>query len=375
MQLSQYRHRIPAILLTVGLVLILVLLVEGLYVLFVSNPLGVVWVGGAVTSIPFVSGILTAGLWLPYSPISDNRYLRVSAWCVGGLGSFLGINLVIMATMPPEGGFEFASWCRWAATLGAGVGMVIGTFEAQGIERAVEAEREHVRAEEAETRQELLMYLNATLRHEILNTATVIIANSDVVLSEYEDDEMITDYMGTIKSRTRDMEAVIEDVQLLLRAPRDGFQVEPIDVTELLSTEIDRLQETNENVSVDSSLPDQAVVRANRALRRAFANLLWNAVEHNDSDQPVVEVTLRREPDTVVVTIADNGAGISEAEQDVLFDTEIRRDANHGLGIALTATILESYDGTIELTDTGPDGTVFTLTLPRATETDRSSAE
>lgn len=374
MQISQYRHRIPGIILAVGLVFIFVLLAEGLYVLLVSNPLGAVWVGGALTSIPFVTGVFTAGLWLPRSPISDKRYLRVGAWCAGGLGSFLAINLVIMATMRPESGLQFASWCRWAATLGAGVGIVIGTFEAQGIERAVEAEREHVRAKEAETRQDLLMYLNATLRHEILNTATVIISNSDVVLSEYEDDEMITDYMGTIKSRTRDMEAVIEDVQLLLRASRNSFQVEPIDVTELLATEIDRLQETNEAVSVKSSLPEQAVVRANRPLRRAFANLLLNAVEHNDSDPPVVKITLRCESDTVIITIADNGPGISESQQDVLFDTEIRRDSNHGLGLALTETILENYDGTIELTDTGPDGTVFTLTLPRVTETDQSKA-
>lgn len=370
-------HSIPKAISGMGLLLLLVLSGEGLYVLFVSNPLGTVWVSGLVTSLPFTLGIVYAGSWLPDSFVTPSRYERVGSWCFGGLGVFLVINVTVMLTMPPGSELQLVSWGRWAVTLGAGIGLLIGVFEARGIERAVEAERERVRAQEAEAKENLLSYLNATLRHEILNTAAVIHSQTDLVLNEYDSDGTIPDRMETIKSRTQEMEAVIENVGLLLQASRNDIDREPIDVIELLTEEIDSLQNSVEAVSVDTTLPEQAIARANQPLRRAFANLLWNAVEHNDTDNPRVEVTVRREPETVIVKVADNGPGIPEAERDTLFEQEIRHDDTHGLGLALTQTIIDNYDGTLEVTETGADGTVFTLTLPRASEPspDRQDSE
>lgn len=348
-----------------GLLLILVILTEGMYVVFVSNPLGMVWVAGLLTSLPFTLGIVYVGAWLPGSSVSASRYNRIGTWCLGGLSVFLLINITIMITMPPESGLQLISWGRWATTLGAGIGLLIGVFEARSIERAVEAERERIRAEEAETREDLLEYLNAALRHEVLNTAGVIVGHADRALAESNGDGTIVRYMQSIKSRTRDMETVIDDVRLLLQASRTQSDAEPIDITDLLTEEIDALRNTHEAVSIDTSLPEQAIVRANHPLRRAFSNLLQNAVEHNDSDTPRVEVTVRRDPETVTVQIADNGPGIPESERETLFEQEIRRDSNHGLGLVLTQTLVDNYNGTLEVTETGRDGTVFTLTLPR----------
>lgn len=365
---EQSDESIPRAISGVGLLFILVVLAEVAYFFFTSNSPETVWVAGLVTSLPFVLGIVYTGRWLPGSFVSVSRYRRVGSWCIGGLSAFSLINIVIMVTMPPDSGLILVSWGRWAASLGAGVGLLVGVFEARGIEQAVEAERERVRAEEAEAKEELLAYLNATLRHEVLNTASVIVGHANHAAAEYDGTGPIPDSMETIRSNTRDMEGVIEDVRLLLQASRDELDAEPIDLTDLLTGEITSLQNSHGTVSIETSLPERAVVRANRPLRRAFANLLRNAVEHNDSEIPRLEVTVRREPETVVVRIADNGPGVPEAERDTLFEEEIRHDSNHGLGLALTQTLVDSYDGTLELTDSGPDGTVFTLTLPRAAE-------
>ncbi|MFB6297529.1 MAG: ATP-binding protein [Salinirussus sp.] len=357
-------HPAPRVLSGLGVLFALLTVGEGLYVAFVANPLGLVWVAGLVTSLPFTAGLVYGGYWLSGSFVSAERYARVGYWCLGGLGLFLGINAIIMVTMPPGSGLRLVSWARWAATLGAGVGFAVGAFEARGIERAVEAERERVRAAEAEAREDLLSYLNATLRHEVLNTANVILSHAELALADAEGNDSVSDRLETIASRAGEMETVIEDVRVLLRAYGDEIDREPVDVTEMLAEEIDSIRRDSESVTVETSMPERAIVRANRPLRRAFANLLRNAVEHNDSASPRIEVTVRVDSEHVVVRIADNGPGVPDSERDALFDHEIDTDSSHGLGLLLTGTLIETYDGTIELTETGPEGSVFTIRLP-----------
>ncbi|ESS04756.1 MAG: signal transduction histidine kinase [uncultured archaeon A07HR67] len=356
---------IPYVFPGAGILFALVMCVEAYYVAFVSNPLGSVWTAGFVTSLPFVLGIVYTGVWLPNSDIASDRYTRVGAWFLGGLGASLLINLVIMSSTPLGSRLELVSWIRWAATIGGGVGLLIGTFETRSINRAVQMERERVRAEEAEANERLLEYLNATLRHEVLNSANVIDGHAELVRAEHDGSRTASDHIDTIQSRAREIESVIEDVRVLLDLYKNDGETTPTDITALLRTEIDTLRAAHDNVSVDTSMPEEAVIAANQPLRRAFANLLRNAVEHNDSDVPRVEVAVHRDTDTVSVRIADNGPGIPEAKRDTILSRDIRHDTTHGLGLTLTQTLVESYDGTIELTDTGPDGTVFTLTFPR----------
>jgi signal transduction histidine kinase len=358
----------PYYILGLGLLFLIVILGESLYVLFLSNPLGMVWIAGLVTSLPFNIGIVYVGLWLPDGFISASRFKRIGFWSLGGLGVFFTLNIIIMITMPPDSALRLISWGRWAATIGAGVGLLVGVFEARGIEREVQSERERVRAKEAEAKEELFTYLNATLRHEVLNTANVITGRADLVLAEYDGDGEIPEHLEIIKSHSRQMEAVIEDVRVLLRASQNKIEPGQVDIVSLLTKEIDILQNTHQSVAIETSLPEHAIAEASVPLRRAFANLLWNAVEHNDSDTPQIEVTVRRKPDTVVVRIGDNGPGIPDAEQESLFDQDVRSDENHGLGLPLTQILVDNYDGRLELSETGSNGTVFTLTLPRASE-------
>lgn len=352
----------------IGVFFLGIILAETLHIVYISNPLGMVWIAGLATSLPFTLGIVYIGAWLPTSLVPVSQSKRIEFWCLSGLSVFLLINIVIMLTMPPDSILQWVSWGRWAATLGAGVGLLVGTFEARSIEQAVQAERQRVRVEEAKTREDLLSYLNAMLRHEVLNTANVIHSQADLVLAEYDETIDVPDRVKRIKSRSLQMEDVIEDVRLLLQASRNQLQNGRTDAINLLREELTMIQDSYQTVAIETSLPDHAMVKASEPLRRAFANILENAVEHNSSDIPRVEVTVRKKPDVVVVQIADNGPGISKAERETLFQQETRNDANHGLGLPLTQTLIANYEGTIELTDTGDNGTVFTIILPRAPE-------
>lgn len=362
------RSRIPQLILGLGLGFLLVTIAETLYVSLVANPLGVAWLAGVLTSLPFALGFLYAGKWLRGEAISTGRHARIGYWTVGGLLVFVLLTVVLLVAVSVTSGWyrgplHLVFWIRWAATLGGGVGLLVGAVEARGIERAVQ--KQETRAEHARTEEDRLGYLNATLRHEVLNAANVILANADLVATDPETSDSVTERMDTIMARTREMEAVIKDVRLLLRASSGEIEGKPVDLTDLLTDEIERLEKRAEPLTVTTSMPDRAVVLADQSLQRAFANLLRNAVEHNDSETPGVEVTVTRDSERVTVRVADDGPGVPEAERDSLFDREIRYDPSHGLGLPLTESLVENCDGRIELTETGPDGTVFTVTLPR----------
>jgi two-component system OmpR family sensor kinase len=353
-----------------SVVLLTVLLGEALYVLFVSNPLGTIWLTASITSLPFKIGLLYAGYWLPNSSLSPGRYLSIYYWVAGGVLVSMLINIGLMIGLPPDGWFHLLSWVRWGVSLGAGSGLVVGLFQARRIDRAIDAERSRIRAREAEDRKQLLSYLNTLLRHEVLNAAHAIQGTAHLVTSEYPDDETISERMDSIVAETADMEAVINDVRAFLNASKgeSEFDCTAIDLTAVLTDEVDNIRARNESVVIEKRMPSEAVVPANPAISRAFSNLLSNAVKHNDSETPRLSVTVEKKENAVVTQIEDNGPGIPPARRNELFERNIEDNYSHGLGLLLAATLIEAFDGTIELTETGADGTVFTIELPRISD-------
>ena len=72
--------------------------------------------------------------------------------------------------------------------------------------------------------------------------------------------------------------------------------------------------------------------------------------------------------DSVVVHVADNGPGIPEDRRDEIFGRGERglQSPGSGIGLYLVDTLVDIYDGDIEITDNEPEGSVFTLTLRKA---------
>jgi signal transduction histidine kinase len=99
-------------------------------------------------------------------------------------------------------------------------------------------------------------------------------------------------------------------------------------------------------------------------------NLLSNAVKFSPGGGTVT-VTARVEPGEMVVSVADTGMGIAEAEQTRLFtrffrSAEAQRLAinGSGLGLAISKSIVEAHGGWIGLSSTPGAGTTVSLGLP-----------
>ena len=87
------------------------------------------------------------------------------------------------------------------------------------------------------------------------------------------------------------------------------------------------------------------------------------------SPQPLLLIAGKREGDVIVLTFADNGSGIPEADLDKIFDpffTTKPVGKGTGLGLSITDAILRDHEGTITASNREPRGAVFVVALPAA---------
>jgi signal transduction histidine kinase len=117
---------------------------------------------------------------------------------------------------------------------------------------------------------------------------------------------------------------------------------------------------------VAGEVPDALSVVGHELLPCAFDNVLDNAIEHNDSGTPRVDVAARTDEseEYAVVTVADDGPGLPRAEREVLTsETETSLTHSSGLGLWLTRWIVRSSDGSITVAESELGGTRVSIRL------------
>jgi signal transduction histidine kinase len=117
------------------------------------------------------------------------------------------------------------------------------------------------------------------------------------------------------------------------------------------------------------------VISADRdRLMQVMLNLLSNAAKFCRTDgSGRVRIALRRLPDALQVDVADNGIGISEADQKVIFekfrqvgDTLTAKPQGSGLGLPICRQIIGHFGGKLWVRSRPGAGATFSFTIPIA---------
>ena len=106
-------------------------------------------------------------------------------------------------------------------------------------------------------------------------------------------------------------------------------------------------------------------------IKRVFVNLIENAVEAFDPEQPEKTVTLRSRYDTardlIVAEVADNGSGIPLRDLQKLFQPYFStKGRGTGIGLAIVRRIVMDHNGTIKAVTNQPGGAKFIIEIPAA---------
>ena len=149
----------------------------------------------------------------------------------------------------------------------------------------------------------------------------------------------------------------------------------PVSINEIASNLYDVYEAVCEDsgyeLVIDSSGADELVmVDGDRELlRQALANLVENAVRYCPEGSRI-ELTTSLQDDEVILSVADNGPGIPEAERPKVlkrlyrFEGSTRGKGGHGLGLSLVKAVAELHGANIELSDADP-GLRVSLRFPR----------
>ena len=229
-----------------------------------------------------------------------------------------------------------------------------------------------------ERKTDQLLLLNRVTRHDIRNDMNVISGWTEQLAGH-------TDGAGEeIRQRVLDSSQHVVDLTKAVREFVDTLEsagdpnLQAVNLHRVVTDELTKRRSTFEAAEfvVNSSIPE-GYVRANDLLASVFRNLLNNAVQHNNSESPRVEVTVREHAETIVSTIADNGPGIPQSHREaVLGRTE--EGLEHpaaGLGLYLVDTLVTQYDGAVQITDADLGGARVEVELQKASVTGVSATD
>ncbi len=143
---------------------------------------------------------------------------------------------------------------------------------------------------------------------------------------------------------------------------------EKVDLAHVVRKSIDLFSDiSNIHFKVQENVPLPAIVLADKnQLIRAFNNLVKNSVQAiGKKKKGRIEVSIDREGDHYLISVADNGPGIPEEMVDKIFSPSFTtKSSGMGLGLALVRSIVQEAGGEISFTSSADIGTVFMVKLP-----------
>jgi two-component system OmpR family sensor kinase len=180
--------------------------------------------------------------------------------------------------------------------------------------------------------------------------------------------------LGRIESESVRMTELVDDLLLLARLDEGrALRSDPVDLGSLVADALADARATSSAHRWSIETPEAPVmVDGDHArLHQVVANLLANARVHTP-DGTSVAASVAAVGEEAVVRVADDGPGIPDEVQPVLFERFARADTSRsratgstGLGLAIVAAVVSAHDGRVQV-ESRPGRTVFTVRLPLA---------
>jgi signal transduction histidine kinase len=215
----------------------------------------------------------------------------------------------------------------------------------------------------------------AGLAHSLKNTLNALRAGQYVVdrAMELNDAEKLRKGRQVMKSAVGQVERLTFDMLYYIKERQP--ELEAVDPNQIAREVIDGTEDSAELRGVDLRAeldPEIGTLALDRtAIFRALVDLVTNAIDacaESESGDLVVLRTRRAGPQEIVLTVEDNGIGISEEVRSKLFTRLFSTKAGKGTGLGLSVVkkIAEGHGGDVEVESEPGKGSAFHIHLPRA---------
>ena len=218
--------------------------------------------------------------------------------------------------------------------------------------------------------EELRSGFTAAVSHELRTPLARLLALLELALLPGED---AAEHVEGARREVEQIRELIDEV-LFLSELESGARVVSLGATPVLpeleavaAELVERAARAGVQLEVGGE-PDAAIEVRPRMLRVVAQNLAENAIRYAGPGA-TARLSVEREPDGVVLSVADDGAGVDEAEVSRLFERFYRADRSRasrgtGLGLAIVKHVVASAGGTVEARSSRGHGLVVRCVFP-----------
>ena len=211
-----------------------------------------------------------------------------------------------------------------------------------------------------------LEVLNRVLSHNLRNKMNVIEGHVSLLRDSYDGEDPPAS-LAEIESTATELMGLAETIREIEQAFDDSGSAEPVALTERVEQVISSFSDRFPDVSFDLTYPSDEPYRVDvPGLIAAIEEAVENAVTHNDSTEPIVEIRVQsRSANWIDIEIEDNGPGIPDQELNVLRTGETPLNHADRLGFWFMYWVVSRAGGTFSVTESDPRGSIVTLSIPR----------
>ena len=218
-----------------------------------------------------------------------------------------------------------------------------------------------------------------TVTHEMRTPLTSIKALSEILDDDDEmPEETKKEFLQTILKETNRMTRLISQVLDLenFESGKHQLVIESVDLKALIIDCVKSLdgvfqqEQIEVELIIDETIPSLEIDYDR--IVQVFLNILSNAAKYCEKGNGKVWITATQTSEYVSIEIADNGPGVKEDMQQIIFEKffqaknqTMRKPKGSGLGLAISKKIIQLHEGKIGVTTRQPNGSIFTFSLPK----------
>ncbi len=219
----------------------------------------------------------------------------------------------------------------------------------------------------------------ADVSHQLRTPLTAIRSVGEVGLREHRDEASYRTIVGSMLEEADRLASLVDRLLMLSRAETEQLTVsaEPFDLRSLVGEVVAHLdvlaEEKGQSISLEAPTAPAAVeaVADRFAVRQALINLVDNAIKFSPMGGAIL-LRVTASAAEAIVEVIDSGQGIEPSDRDRIFERFYRgagaEGAGAGLGLSIARKAVEVTGGHLTLAASGPGGSTFRITLPRAKE-------
>lgn len=223
----------------------------------------------------------------------------------------------------------------------------------------------------------------AGVAHEVRNPLSAIKLKVQLAQRSSYDTEKLSETFSVIRAEIERLDNLVR--RLLELGGQKKFEVGPVDVCALVGSRAaffkDVARNANVAITMRSSSEPIIIEGDENRLSQVVDNVIQNAVEAMpEGGQLTIKCDAIQRDETSIwasVTFADSGHGVSEADQENIFEPFHTGRANGtGLGLSIARAIVEEHGGRLSFVNNADRGTSFVMELPgKSSSTSRKAQE